>query len=75
MITIVWRRPLLATDVAELVTAPTSHVIAALVFLYYEFTLLALSVMQVALKEYDLERVTFSLMHCQQTFGTTHVPA
>jgi len=57
------RTPIRPTDIAELVAAPASHVVAALVLLDYEFTLFALSVVKVALEEFDLLAVAFSLVN------------
>ena len=53
---------------AKLIFTSTSHMVAALVLLDNEPTLLTLPIVQVLLKEHDLLLVTFSYVHSQQTF-------
>jgi hypothetical protein len=43
--------PCLSADIAELISTPASHMVAALVFLNNKFAFLALPVMKVTLKK------------------------
>jgi len=70
MLTIVRRVPICATDVTELIATSTSDVVATLVFFDHHFTLLALPVVENALKKHELVFLAFTLMLFEKTFGT-----
>lgn len=57
--------PFVAADIAKLVAAPTSHMVAPLVLLDDHLALLALPVVQVLLEKVDLPIVTLAPMSNQ----------
>ena len=61
--------PSRTANVAELITASTGHVVAALILLNHELALLALAVVKVILKKLYLVLVAQSLMFGQQALG------
>ena len=75
MLSIVRRRPLFTTDIAELIPTPTCHVIAALIFFDYKITPLALPVVQVLLKKKQLFAVTVSLVLLKHALTAELLPA
>ena len=64
MVAVVGTGPGSPADVAELVLAPTGHVVAALVLLNDEAALLALSVVQIVLKKLHFLLVALPLVSC-----------
>jgi hypothetical protein len=62
MLTVVFRSPFCTTDITELIAASTSDVVATLVFFYHHFALLALSVVEVALKKHELVLLALAFM-------------
>ena len=70
MIAVVGRRPLLTTDVAELILTSTRYVVAALILLDNCLALLALSVVKVVLEEEHLLIIALPRMRGQQTART-----
>lgn len=70
MVCVVLGVPVGPADVAELVAASASHVVAPLVLLDHEPALLALAVVQVGLEKLELPPVALALVHAQQTLGT-----
>jgi hypothetical protein len=69
MIPIMGWSPSRTANVAELITASTGHVVAALILLNHELALFALAVVKVVLKELYLVLVAQSLVFGQQTLG------
>jgi hypothetical protein len=65
MISVVLAIPGFPTDIAKLVLAPTGHMVAPLVLLNHEATLLALPVVQVILKKQHFLFVAVSIVHSQ----------
>ncbi len=61
------RIPICPTNIAELISTSTSHVIAALIFLNDKLAFFALSVVQITLEKFYLLIITLSLMNCKQT--------
>ncbi len=68
MLVVMGRTPISSTHVTELESASASHVIAALIFLYDELTIFALSVVQVIFKELKLYIFAWALMNGHETF-------
>jgi hypothetical protein len=62
--------PFRTANITKLISASTSHMIAALIFLYHKFTLLASSEMQIALEKFNLVLITLSDMYFEETFAT-----
>lgn len=66
MVTVVLWVPVIPANITKLVSAPASHMIAALVLLNHKFTLFALTVVQIALKELNFLSLALPLVHSQQ---------
>ena len=49
---VVWRGPILSTDVAELIVAAAGHMVAALVLLNDKLAFFALTIVQLLLEEH-----------------------
>ena len=69
------RSPRLSTYIAKLITTPTSHMIASLIFFNNELTFLTLSIVQITFKKLNFVSIAFAFMHCKQTFGTASILA
>ncbi len=52
MLVVMLGRPILPTDVAELIVAAAGHMVAALVLLNHSFALFALTIVQLLLEEH-----------------------
>jgi len=59
-------RPGLTTDIAELVFTFAYHVIASLIFLYYDAALFAFSIVQILLEKQHLLGIAWPRVNRQQ---------
>jgi hypothetical protein len=62
MIVVVDACPFISTDIAELIAAFASHMVATLIFFNNKLAFLTLTIVQVVLKELDFMRIAFSLV-------------